>query len=120
MSLTRASSSPTSTVGVVSISPPWCALGRSRIVVFSGVRHRRSALSRLDLVGVGAHPLAELLIGALHLRMVAVDVLAGRVEQGFLVRGLEVVAAGTLNCKHGVPPLPVALTEDGRAPVAML
>jgi hypothetical protein len=52
--------------------------------------------------------------------MVAIDVLPAQAEQRFLVSGLEVMTAGTFDCKHGVTPLPISLADERRRPGAML
>jgi hypothetical protein len=49
---------------------------------------------------VGSDARAQLLVRALHLGMVAVDMLAGKPEQLFVVGSLEAVTTGTVDCSH--------------------
>jgi hypothetical protein len=59
-------------------------------------------LGWLDVVGVGGEALAELLVGALHLRVVAVDVLAGEAEELLVVRAFESMSARAVDRSHDV------------------
>src|SRR5207248_1262514 len=52
------------------------------------------------VVGVGCDALADLLVRPLHLRVVAVDVLAGEPEELLVVRTLQPMAAGAVDCTH--------------------
>src|SRR5438270_8592915 len=56
----------------------------------------------LYVVGVGGDALANLVVGALHLRMVCVDVLAREAEQLGVVGAFEAVPAWTVDGSHVV------------------
>lgn len=55
----------------------------------------------VDVVGVGRDPFAELVLGAGHLRVVALDVLAREPDELLVVGTLEAVPAGTIDRAHG-------------------
>ena len=55
-----------------------------------------------DVVRVSCNTRVELFVGALHLRMVALDVLAREPEELLVVVGFEMVAAGALDRSHQV------------------
>jgi hypothetical protein len=59
-------------------------------------------LGRLEIVGVGGDALTQLLVGALHLRVVAIHVLAGESEELFVVGAFEPVTAGAIDRFHHV------------------
>jgi hypothetical protein len=59
-------------------------------------------LGRLEIIGVGRDAFADLLVGPLHLRVVAVDVLAGKPKEFLVVGAFEPVAAGAINRFHHV------------------
>src|ERR687898_2796591 len=57
----------------------------------------RSSTGGDDVVGVGGDALAQLLVAALHVRVIAIDVLAGEAEELLVVRAFEVMAARALD-----------------------
>jgi hypothetical protein len=63
----------------------------------------------LQVVGVVRDALAELLVAALHVRVIPVDVLAGEEEELLVVGSLETVTARTIDCAHGYLLEPVGL-----------
>ena len=64
----------------------------------SRATRRRDARSlSTHLVGVGRDPLTNLLVGALHLRVLLVDVCTGEPEQLLLIGALEAMSAGTID-----------------------
>src|SRR5215218_360846 len=77
----------------------------------------RSGWVETSVVGVGSDAPADLVVGAVHLGVVAVDALAGEAEQLHVVGGFQVVPAGAVDRSHvlvllvmplGRPPEPVA------------
>src|SRR3954454_8927960 len=67
-------------------------------------RRRCSSGDPGDVVGVGGDALAHLLIGPLHLGVVAVDVFARLAEQLLVVGRLQVMPTRTVDRSHDVPP----------------
>src|SRR6266480_1784037 len=51
-------------------------------------------------VGVGLDALTNLLVGALHLRVLLVDVRTGEPEQLLLIGALDAMSAGTIDGQH--------------------
>lgn len=66
---------------------------------------QRAQIAPACVVGISRHASAKLLVGALHLGMVLLDVLAGEPKELVVVGSLEPVTTGTVDASHVVTSL---------------